>query len=174
MCKTEGKKILLIILILITVIAVGITVWAVWFRKPATVLTPDYAPQETEQNVEKIEGDESEKLEAPEGGGAVSLIYTKEVSIDLSEKQATLLFGNPGKSNQDMVVQLVIQDEIIVQSGLITPGNQVKSLDLLDGAEKKLRAGGYDGKLVVLYYNQENGEKAVINTEILVTITVAE
>ncbi len=73
-----------------------------------------------------------------------------------------------------MVVQLVIQDEILIQSGLITPGNKVQTLDLLNGAEKKLQPGGYDGKLVVLYYNQQNGEKAVLNTEISVTVTVVE
>ncbi len=175
MSKIDTKKILLIILILITLIAVGVSVWAIWFREPANPpLTPDYAPQQTEQNAESMGDGDDDKLQSPEGGGAVSLMYTKEVSIDLSDKKATLLFGNPSKSNQNMVVQLVIQDEILIQSGLITPGNKVQALELLNGAEKKLQPGGYDGKLVVLYYNQETGEKAVLNTEISVTVTVAE
>ena len=48
------------------------------------------------------------------------------------------------------------------------------ALNLLDGAEKKLAAGGYDGKIVVLYYDRTSGEKAMVNTEIPVTVTVTE
>ncbi len=173
--KIDKNKLLILILLIITVVAVGVTAWTVWFREPANPpLAPDYAPQQTEQNAEAMADGDNDKLQSPSGGGAVSLMYTKEVSIDLSDKKATLLFGNPSKSNQNMVVQLVIQDEILIRSGLITPGNKVQTLELLNGAEKKLQPGGYDGKLVVLYYNQETGEKAVLNTEISVTVTVAE
>ena len=61
-----------------------------------------------------------------------------------------------------------------MQSGRLRPGNQVTSLDLLDGAANQLAAGGYDGKFVVLYYDQQSGEKAMIHTEIPVTVTVTE
>lgn len=172
--KTDYKKILIPLLILIAVIAIGVSVWALFFREPDVILTPDYAPQETEQNQQPIEGDTGDKLEQAEGGGAVSLTYSNEVTIDRSDEKATLLFANPGKSNQDMVVQIVVQDQILVQSGKLTPGNQVTTLDLLDDAAKKLSAGGYDGKFVVLYYSPDTGEKAVVNTEIPITITVKE
>lgn len=84
------------------------------------------------------------------------------------------MFVNPGKSNQDMVIQIVIQDTVVVQSGTLEAGNQVKTLDLLEGMEKKLAPGGYEGKFVVFYYSQENGEKAIVNTDIPVEITVQE
>ena len=71
------------------------------------------------------------------------------------------------------MLQIVVQDEIIVQSGLLKPGNQVTALELLDGAAGKLSAGGYEGKFAVLYYDPDTGEKAVVNTEIPVTITVS-
>ena len=51
-------------------------------------------------------------------------------------------------------------------------GFTVKLLDLLEGAEKQLSAGGYEGKFVVLYYDQTSGEKAMVNTEIPITINV--
>ena len=63
------------------------------------------------------------------------------------------MFANPGKSVQDMVVQIVIDETVIVQSGTLKPGNQVTTLNLLDGAEKQLQPGGYDGKFVVFYYD---------------------
>jgi len=175
--EKDKKKLLLILLLLLLLLLLGsisVTVWAVWFRKPATVLTPDYAPQQIEQNAEVMEDAGDAKLEQPEGGGAVSLTYSREVSIDLSEKKASLLFANPGKSNQNMVLQLVIGDTIIIQTGLLEPGNQVTTLDLLEGAEQQLSAGGYEGKFNVLFYQPDTGEKAMLNTEIPVEITVEE
>lgn len=176
MGRYENKKskpnLLIPVLLIITVIAICVTVWALFFRDSGPALAPDYAPQEEEQNAETIPNDTGEKMENPEGGGSVSLTYSREVSIDLSDETATLLFANPGKSNQDMVLQIVIQDTVIVQSGMLKPGNQVTALDLLDGAAKKLSAGTYEGNFNVLYYNPETGEKAIVNTEIPITITV--
>lgn len=174
--KKENKKkwLLLLLLLLITIAAVGLSVWAIWFRDGDAILAPDYAPRQVEENAEPIGDDGEEKLSQPEGGGAVGLTYAKEVDISLSDKKATLLFANPTKSNQDMVLQLVIDDVVILQSGRLEPGNRVSALNLLDGAEKKLAAGGYDGKIVVLYYDRTSGEKAMVNTEIPITVTVTE
>lgn len=172
-----GKKenIFLIIIALITVAAIAVTVWALFFRKPDdSGLTPDYAPPETESNAESMPGNDKDKLESPDGGGAVSISYTKNVLIDISEEKAVLNFGNPGESTQDMLVQIVIQDTILVQSGRLTPGHKVSQLNLLEGVAKKLQAGGYEGKIVVLFYDQESGEKAMLNAEIPVTINVQD
>ena len=176
MGRYENQKLkpnlLILILLIITVIAICITVWALFFRDTGPVLAPDYAPQEEEQNAETIPGDTGEKLDNPEGGGSVSLTYSREVSIDLSEETATLLFANPGKSNQNMVLQIVIKDTVIVQSGTLKPGNQVTTLELIDGMADNLSAGTYEGNFAVLYYHPETGEKAIVNTEIPITLTV--
>lgn len=172
--ENKKKRLLILLLLLITIAAVGVSVWAIWFRDSAPVLAPDYAPRQIEENAEPIGDDGDEKLSQPDGGGAVGLTYAKEIGISLSDKSATLLFANPTKSNQDMVIQLVIDDVVILQSGRLEPGNRVPALSLLDGAEKRLTAGGYDGKFVVLYYDRTSGEKAMINTEIPVTVTVTE
>ncbi len=171
--RVKGSP-LIVILLIITIIAVGVTVWALFFRNSTPTLAPDYAPKEEEQHAETIPDDDAEKMEQPDGGGAVSLTYSKEVTIDLSDGTAEVYFANPGKSNQDIVLQIVVQDEVIVQSGTLKPGNQVKNLELLDGVSKILKAGGYEGKFVVLYYHPETAEKAVVNTEIPVSITVNE
>ena len=171
--KKTKSKILITLLILITVCCIAITVWAVFFRNNTeTVLSPDRAPQKTEENAEKIENDNTEKMKAEEGGGAVSITYSNEVTIDLNNKTASLLFANPPKSTQDMVIQIVINDTEIVQSGLLKPGNQVTELNLLDNAEKQLEKGGYDGKFRVLFYDSDSGQKATVNTEIPISITV--
>ena len=172
--KQDKSKLLILLLLLITLIAISVTVWALFFRDGGgqQVLAPDYAPQDKEQNAETIPGDTGDKMENPEGGGAVSLTYSNEVTIDLSDKAAALYFANPGKSNQDMVIQIAIQDTIILQSGTLSPGNQVKILNLLEGAEDMLQPGGYEGKFIVLYYDQTSGEKSMVNTEIPITINV--
>lgn len=178
-CKTQQgntdkrKQILIIALILLLLITVAITVWALFFRDTTPVLAPDYAPQQTEENAEPFDDNSNgEKLQQQQGGGAVSITYSKEVTIDLSDNTAKLLFANPYKSNQDMMLQIVIQDTVIVQSGLLTPGHQVTKLDLFDNV--KLSSGTYEGKFVVLYYQKDTGEKAMINTEIPLTIMVEE
>lgn len=172
--KKDNSKKLILILAIVTVIALSVTIWALFFRDSGPTLAPDYAPQQEEQNAEIIPNDDSEKMDQPDGGGSVSLSYSREVTIELSEETAKLYFANPGKSNQDIVLQIVVQDQVIVQSGTLKPGNQVTSLELLNGAAKMLSEGGYEGKFVVLYYHPETGEKAVVNTEIPVSITVGK
>lgn len=169
--KTKSNR-LIPILLLITAIAICVTIWALFFQDTGPVLAPDYAPQEEEVNAETIPGDTGEKMDNPEGGGSVSLTYSRDVNINLQQETASLLFANPGKSNQDLVLQIVIQNEVIVQSGTLKPGNQVTTLALIDGMADKLSAGTYEGEFVVLYYHPETGEKAIVNTEIPVTIVV--
>lgn len=172
--RNKKKRLLILLLLLITIVAVGISAWALWFRDRAPVLAPDYAPQQIEENAEPIGDDGDEKLSQPEGGGAVGLTYSKKVSISLSDKRAALFFANPTKSNQDMVLQLEIDDVIILQSGKLEPGYRISGLSLLDGAEKRLAIGGYDGYFTVLYYDRTSGEKAMIDTKIPVTVSVTE
>ena len=167
------KRLLIVFFVLLLLITLGVTVWALFFRTTAPVLAPDYAPRQTEDNAEPLdEADDGEKLHQPQGGGAVSLTFSKEVTVDLSEKTAKLMFANPHKSNQDMLIQIVVQNTVLVQSGILTPGYQITQLDLFDAA--KLSAGRYDGKFVVLYYHRDTGEKSMLNTEIPITITVEE
>jgi len=166
-------KWLVLVLAAVIVLSVGISVWALFFRNETIVpLTPDYAPLEEEKHAETIQNDDETKMEAAEGGGAVGIIYSDKVTIDLSDKKATLFFGNPGKSLQNMLLQIVIQDEIIVQSGTIVPGRQVRTLELLSGREKLLSEGTYDAKFAVYYYDPVTGERAMLNTEIIIKATV--
>lgn len=136
------------------------------------VLSPDYAPQEVELNATPIEGDDKTKLEHSEGGGAVSLQFRDAVTIDLSDNKMYLSFANPGRSTQDMLLQVTIQDEIIAQSGRLLPGYEVAELELLTGAGRMLQEGIYDGLFVITYYDPETNERAMVNTDSPVKITV--
>ena len=168
----DKKNLLVYILLLITVAAVAVSVWALFFRTPDARLAPDYAPVETERYAWPIPEDHEQGTQAQPGSGSVSLTYANEVFIDLSDGVVDLLFANPGRSNQDVVLQIVIRDTVILQSGRITPGNQVTALTLPADAAEILSPGGYEGSFRVFYYDPVSGEKAIVNTEIPISVTV--
>lgn len=172
--SVDKKNLLIFLLLLITVTAIGVTIWALFFRAPDVSLTPDYAPVTTEKYAEPIPNDKGGQVAAQPGSGSVSLTYSNEVTIDLGSGSVSLLFANPGRSNQDMVLQIVIQDTVILQSGRITPGNQVTALELTEAAAGMLSPGGYEGSFLIFYYDLTSGEKSIVNTEVLISVTVRE
>lgn len=168
----DKQMFLIFLLLLITVCAVCVSVWALFFRTPAAVLTPDHAPA-LEAYAQPIPGDEEKSAEAQPGCGSVSLTYSNQVDIQLANQKATLLFANPGRSNQNVMVELVIQDQTILKSGTIVPGNQVTELELAHEVATMLMPGGYDGVFLIHFYDPVSGEKSIVTTEIPVFVLVA-
>ena len=74
-----------------------------------------------------------------------------------------------------MVVQVILlngEDQyLLAQSGILEPGYEVSSLKA-DANAPKLSAGGYEGKLKLLFYDRETGERAIVDTDIPCVITV--
>lgn len=171
-----NKTILLIIIALsvVLVISICVSVWAIFFREGDDVLPPDYPPQDTEDNQVPIPDDDGGKIETPEGGGAVNITYAENITVDLSEKNASIYYANPSRSNQNVAIAIMIGEDVIIKSELITPGNMVTSLPLVDGAEEKLAVGGYDAEIIVYCYHPETGEKAMVDTKGAVIVTVVE
>lgn len=161
----------LILLLLLLITSCSVTIWSLFFRDTTPTLAPDYAPQEIEPNAEPTPDTGKDKLEQGQGGGSVSIQYTKEIRVDLSDDMVYLSFTNPQESNQDMVLQVFVKDQLIAQSKLLPPGNALSQLPLLKNAE--LSAGGYDGKYTAAYY-YENGEKAIVQTDIPLVVKVQE
>ncbi len=170
--KSDRKsRWIILLLLLLLLIAIGVTLWALFFREETT-LTPDYAPRREDKYAQSLDDQGDEKLEQVQGGGAVSLTYSTKVTVTLDDGMASVYFANPSKSNQDMVLQLVVQDVILAQSGRLSPGKQLDTLELLEGAASRLQPGGYNGQFVVLFYQPDTGEKTIVNTEIPVDVTV--
>lgn len=141
-------------------------------REPEnTVLLPDFAPDETEAYLEEIPNDTSTKADST-NGASVRLTYSDEVTIDLRSETASLYFGNPRRSNQNVILRIIIQDEVIAQSALIPSGYQLKTMALLPDAASVLQTGSYRGKFAIYYYDQESDALAALNTEIPITVTV--
>ena len=177
MINTNGKeknlKWLIIILSVGIVICTGVTIWAVFFRGGDDI-SPDYPPQGIESNQTPIDGDDSGKLESPEGGGAINVTYGTAATVDLSEKTVTIYYANPNASNQNVAILIMVNDLVVAKSDLITPGNQVSKLELQKEAASRLQVGGYNAELVVRAYDPESGEKAMVDTKGELTLTVTE
>ena len=148
----KGKKRWLLLLLLLLLL-LGVLFCR---KKPQTDTTP--APESS--------------VSTSAGGGTVSLTYSDAASIDLTAGQVTLLFANPEKSGWDASVCLMIGEVEAARSELLTPGEQVTQLALLDGAEKDLTAGSCSGMLKVSFYHPQSGAKAMLDAEIPVTVTV--
>lgn len=160
----------ILIVLLILVIGVGVAV-AVAF---ASRQSDDFAPK-LDPVAEKME-DTGEKMEAPKGGGAVSLTYSTIVTISMEEKQAEVLFENPSKSTKSTALQVMLkgqeegQEMLIAESDLIPAGYKISQLALKE--DINLEPGRYEGEFNVLYYDVESGEKEVVDTKIPVSIIV--
>ena len=71
-------------------------------------------------------------------------------------------------------MEIVIQGEVILQSGAIMPGYRVVKLDLVKNAAKMLQAGVYNGTIKLYLYNTQTNEREMLSSEIDAEITVVE
>lgn len=149
---------------IIVIFAAALVFVVLWHGQQADKpLLPDRAPQEIDQNA-TLSDDGSTKLDAPPAGGASSLGYSKEVVIDLTDNVASLYFENGNASLQDAAIFLVVQDTVILQSGRLPPGSIITSLPLPPEGVP-LQQGGYDGQVLVQFYDNA-GTPMTVNTAI--------
>ena len=175
--KTEEKRKKRGLLLLLLVLCLGAVLGGVLTRvldEPtagAPVLPPDTLPPSEARALPDEETDE-EAAPQSEEGGSVNLTFSDQVTISLAEKRAKLLFYTPARSDKSMVLELLIRDALILRSGALAPGSRLESLPLLDNAV--LQPGGYDGLFRVSFYDPDTGERAGVDAEIPVKVTVTE
>jgi len=209
--KSIDKKLMIIIIVLCFITFSSTVVTATLLIKnsmqkdkgnvyPVVSHDPDAEPIEEE-------GSSEEPLTNPDGGGAVSLIYSNQATASEGDGIATILFQNPSKSNQSIVIQLQITDKelieklgktgrtdkekakiegaedydseknrmIIAESGLIPPGHKLTTLELKalpDGTV--LPKGNYNAVFYILAYDKDTNERAVVNMQIPISLTILE
>lgn len=169
--KRDPKNRVILLLVLLCLAAVAVAVWALCFRQTAQPLPPDHAG-ETDPNA--VPYDDGSGGSSSTSGGSVRLHYEPKATVDLSTGQVTLSFANPPSSNQSLMLQLVVQDTILAESGLLQPGNALYTMELLPGMAERLSPGSYDASFLVSCYDSRSGEQAVLQTEALITLTVVE
>ena len=144
---------------------------------PSKVLEPDYPQMTEDPNADTIPDDDSEKPVVSNGGGSVTISFMDNVTYSLSTGELSLYYQNPNASTHTVVVQVILEsgeDEyLLAQSGILTPGHQVTALQA-DAGAPQLSVGGYNGKLKLLFYDPETGERAIVDTDIPCTVSVVE
>lgn len=143
---------------------------------PAVVLEPDYATIEVEENAVPLAPAEGEeKPEVVQGGGSVTISFQDGVTYNTATKEITLFYQNPWSSTHDVVVQVILvngeNEYLLGQSGLLKAGYEVNRISG-ETLSVQLNPGGYTGKLKLLFYDPETGERAIVDTDIPTTITV--
>lgn len=169
---------LLAILLVLIVIIILLLLRSCGAEKQPTVLPPDYAPVDTDPGAEPIEGDTQDpKPQVTSGGGSVTISFRDDVAYQISTGTVSLFYQNPSASTHDVVVQVVLvrdgAEYLLAQSGRLEPGYQVTGLRQVEDAPQ-LAPGGYNGKLKLLFFDPETGERAMVDTDIPCTITVSQ
>ncbi|MGB4465388.1 MAG: hypothetical protein WBI55_04580 [Eubacteriales bacterium] len=209
--KSIDKKLMIIIIVLCFITFSSTVVTATLLIKNSTQKDKGnvYPVVSQDPDAEPIEeeGSSEEPLTNPDGGGAVSLIYSNQATASEGDGIATILFQNPSKSNQSIVIQLQITDKelieklgktgrtdkekakiegaedydseknrmIIAESGLIPPGHKLTTLELKalpDGTV--LPKGNYNAVFYILAYDKDTNERAVVNMQIPISLTILE
>ena len=155
--RTKG---LFLLVGVVALVAIGVAIWALLFRTPAPPAIPDIAPA-VEDNAQPT-GEGEDKMPQAQGGGAVNLTYSDQVTLSL---QVT----NPARSNQSMLLQVVVQDVVVAQSGTLPPGNRLEALPLSEGV--RLSPGQYEGRFTIWFYHPD-GSRAQVSTEVPIALTV--
>ena len=163
------SKTYLILATVVALLAICVAVWALFFRAPEAPTDPEISPVADEHLTPTDDGDD-EKMPQAEGGGAVNITYSNQVTISLANATAAVQITNPTRSNQSMLIQLMIQDVKVGQSGIIPPGNQLTVIPLNETV--KLKPGNYDGMFHLLFFDTETNEQSSLETNIPVNITV--
>ena len=163
------SKTYLILATVVALLAICVAVWALFFRAPETPSDPQISPVADEHLTPTDDGDD-EKMPQAEGGGAVNITYSNEVTISLADATAAVQITNPTRSNQSMLIQLMIQDVKVGQSGTIPPGNQLAVIPLNENIT--IEPGSYDGKFQLLFFDVKTNQQANLTTSIPVTIRI--
>ena len=162
--RTKG---LFLLVGVVALVAIGVAIWALLFRTPAPPAIPDIAPA-VEDNAQPT-GEGEDKMPQAQGGGAVNLTYSDQVTLSLGEGTLSLQVTNPARSNQSMLLQVVVQDVVVAQSGTLPPGNRLEALSLSEGV--RLSPGQYEGRFTIWFYHPD-GSRAQVSTEVPIALTV--
>jgi hypothetical protein len=141
-----------------------------------TVIQPDHPLPPVDDNSQKDDEDDSQKADAPEGGGSLSMIYTLDATLNLTNKTIGIYFKNPNASSHNVTVDFYIvsggTEYLIAQSGLLEAGYMLTKMDLLENAPT-LQEGLYTGLYRLHCFDPVSGEQAMVVPSITgVSITV--
>lgn len=144
--------------------------------EPPIVIDPDHPMPDIDPDIETLPEDEEKVVS--DGGGFVSMVYTKEATVSLAENKATIYYQNPNKSNHSVVLELYLvsngAEYFLGKTGLIPAGGAIYQMNVSE-RDANIRAGIYTGLYRTYYYDPLTGERAAISSDITeVKVSVKE
>lgn len=134
----------------------------------------DFQMPEIDDSAIYTPGDEDSNydLEIPEGGGAGAVTYSDQVTIDLSERKIYLNFQNPSGSPSSLLLHVFVEDKEIANTGLLPAGYGITTIEDVDVSG--LSEGNYDGSFKADNYDPETGEKAILDLNIDIDVSIVK
>lgn len=160
------------LLALLGILTVAIICFLLLFFIDSTpvAIRPDHPLPDPDANVMPLpDSDDETPTVSEEGGGAVTMNYMLQASVNLSSKEIGIYLQNPKRSNHDVSIKMYItsgeEDYLIATSGLIKAGNGLYTLRLSEEAPM-LEEGVYHGYYKLSYYDSKTGERALVEADI--------
>lgn len=170
MKKKQGSRKWTVLILLLLLIALGLSgraAWNTWFRP---VPQSEFNPVDLEMNAEELLGDEDQ--DGQSGINQVSVTAKTEMTVRLESGTAELYYANLSSTNQDVILALYVEDAMVYESGVLPPGYKVEHLDGL--TTNGLEPGTYKGTIQVFPYDRETGERKLVNTALEISVHVVE
>ena len=167
-CRIPFLVTLFVLLALIAVTSVLI-VQLLMNPKPPVVINPDHPLPDIDPEIEHLPpSDDDEKVDS-NGGGFVSIVYTKDAVVSLATNKATIFYQNPNKSNHSVVIELYLvsgdAEYFLGRTGLIPAGSAIYEIDVSE-RDANVRAGIYTGLYRLFYYDPITGERAALSSDV--------
>lgn len=167
---------LIVLILLLAVVAVLVLRLLADREREPTVIEPDYSLVDPDDNADTIPGDDGTAPSVNNGGGSMELIFGDQITVDLAAGKVALNYQNPKESTHAIVVQIIIErgeeQYLVAESGGIKRGYAISELSLNADTAKILAPGVYEGVMRLFAYDPETGERALVDMNIPVDITV--
>jgi hypothetical protein len=163
--------ILLGVLLGAAVLALGAVVGIMLFGdEEPPPMTPDESYEQLDPGIEPFpEQPNQSEQQLPVGNRVASFVCEEQIRVDLAGEVVELMFANPSRSEQNVVIELWVRDVTVARSGRIEPGYRITSLPLL--ADHRLVQGIYAAQIKIYLYDPTGGEQTM-QMSVPVTLTV--
>ncbi len=178
-CSVSGKSrgIFLFILLPLLPLLPVMTLSAVFVLNPPRPTT-DYNPITEDRSIIPNTDDEP-RIRSNENKASYQVPKTIEVDADtLTASDDEYIIKNPDRgANYDFVAAIYLTDSLgqqveVYRSGRIPVGYCIAELTLTPPGDIELSKGSYDAQLVFSFYNQDTGEKGMVDSTVPVTIKI--
>lgn len=175
MLKDNDKLVLKLIFILLIIVAiVGVSSFNSVFKKTSYLtevpdIIPELHPYAT--NI-SMQNDDNSEMEIPNQGGGAVVICSSSATVHQSNKIVDFYYKNTSRSKSTVVLQLLINGQVIAQSGAIPPGYQTLVIDL--NPDIDLEEGNQNGVLIISFYNIDTRKKESVNSKINIPFRILE